>query len=154
MQTTDKNVQNQSSSIDTKDFLIGSLIGGIVGATTALLLAPKSGKELRTDLNDQATQLKDKSTEVATMARDKSSTLAQNVSNQTSQAANKVREFSTSARDNINKWRTKDNELNQLEEEYNEGKADAIEDAMQTPNSQLNDIETNYEEKHPSSTNK
>ncbi|WP_261130739.1 YtxH domain-containing protein [Bacillus sp. Marseille-Q3570] len=154
MQTTEKNTQNQSSSIDTKDFLIGSLIGGILGATTALLLAPKSGKELRTDLNDQAHQLKDKSSEVANLAREKSSTLAQNVSSQTSQAANKVREFSTSARDNINKWRSKENELDHLEEEYNEGKADAIEDAMQTPNSQLNDIETNFEEKHPSSTNK
>lgn len=48
--------------INSKDFLIGTLIGGIVGATTALFLAPKSGKELRDDLNTQANALKEKQT--------------------------------------------------------------------------------------------
>ncbi len=143
--TNEKN--NQNSNIDTKDFLIGTLIGGIVGATTALLLAPKSGKELRTDLNDQAIQLKDKSSEVATMAKEKSSTLAQSVSTQTSQAANKVKEFSNNVKSDYNNWRNKD-KMDELEEEYNEGKADAIEDAMQTPNNELDKMETNYEEKH------
>ena len=33
---------------------------GIIGATTALFLAPKSGKELRDDLGSQASALKDK----------------------------------------------------------------------------------------------
>ncbi len=47
-------------SINAKDFLIGSLIGGIVGAATALFLAPKSGKELRDDLNTHAGTLKEK----------------------------------------------------------------------------------------------
>ena len=28
--------------INSKDFLIGTLIGGIIGSTTALFLAPKS----------------------------------------------------------------------------------------------------------------
>lgn len=143
--TNDKN--NQNSNIDTKDFLIGTLIGGIVGATTALLLAPKTGKELRTDLNDQALQLKDKSSEVATMAKEKSSNLAQSVSTQTSQAANKVKEFSNNVKTDYTNWRNKD-KMDELEEEYNEGKADAIEDAMQTPNKELDEMETNYEEKH------
>lgn len=142
--SNDKN--NQNSTIDTKDFLIGSLIGGIVGATTALLLAPKSGKELRTDLNDQAGQLKDKSSEVATMAREKSSNLAQTVSTQTTQAANKVKELSNNVKNDYTNWRNKDN-MDEIEEEYKEGKADAIEDAMQTPNSELNKMETNSEEK-------
>ncbi|WP_349408183.1 YtxH domain-containing protein [Pseudalkalibacillus sp. SCS-8] len=142
--------QNQSnSSIDTKDFLIGSLIGGIVGATTALLLAPKSGRELRTDINDQAIQLKDKSTEMASVAKEKSSNLAQTVSTQTSQAANKVKELSASMKDDYTKWRNKDSQMDEIEEEYNEGKADAIEDAMQTPNSELDELETNYKEKQP-----
>ena len=42
------------NNMNTKDFVIGALIGGIVGAASALLLAPKSGKELRQDLNHQA----------------------------------------------------------------------------------------------------
>jgi gas vesicle protein len=143
--SNDKN--NQNSTIDTKDFLIGSLIGGIVGATTALLLAPKSGKELRTDLNDQAGQLKGKSSEVATIAREKSSNLAQTVSTQTTQAANKVKELSNNVKNDYTNWRNKDN-MDELEEEYNEGKADAIEDAMQTPNNELDKMETNSEEKN------
>ena len=34
---------DRDNGINTKDFLIGALVGGIVGAVTALLLAPKSG---------------------------------------------------------------------------------------------------------------
>lgn len=33
-----------------QDFLVGSLVGGILGAVAGLLLAPKSGEELREDL--------------------------------------------------------------------------------------------------------
>ena len=39
--------QNQSS-----DLLKGALLGALFGGAAALLLAPKSGKELREDLND------------------------------------------------------------------------------------------------------
>jgi gas vesicle protein len=35
---------------NTKEFLIGAAVGGIVGATTALLLAPTSGTSLRNSL--------------------------------------------------------------------------------------------------------
>ncbi len=36
----------------SKGFLIGALVGGVAGAITALLLAPKSGAELRRDITD------------------------------------------------------------------------------------------------------
>ncbi|MFP4368920.1 MAG: YtxH domain-containing protein [Bacteroidota bacterium] len=39
----------------SKGFIIGALIGGMAGAVTALLLAPKSGEELRKDLSQQST---------------------------------------------------------------------------------------------------
>jgi gas vesicle protein len=35
-------------------FFIGTLIGGIVGAALALLLAPSAGKDLRLQINDRA----------------------------------------------------------------------------------------------------
>lgn len=57
--------------INSKDFLIGTLIGGIIGATTALFLAPKSGKELRDDLNTQANALKEKTDRLTTDAKEK-----------------------------------------------------------------------------------
>ena len=34
------------------DFLTGLLFGGVLGGVAALFLAPKSGKELRTDIQD------------------------------------------------------------------------------------------------------
>src|SRR5512138_3401015 len=40
--------------------LVPFLVGGIVGAGIALLLAPKSGKELRKDIKDIASRTRDK----------------------------------------------------------------------------------------------
>ena len=41
-------MSNQNSS--GKDFVLGAVSGAMIGAATALLLTPKSGRELRTDL--------------------------------------------------------------------------------------------------------
>ena len=41
----------------------GSLIGGAVGAITALLLAPKSGRELREDIANRSSELYGKASE-------------------------------------------------------------------------------------------
>jgi gas vesicle protein len=121
------NEQNNQSNINAKDFIIGSLVGGIVGAATALFLAPKSGKELRTDLNDQAIVLKDKSTELASRAKESSQTLAKTVQDQSSQVAGKVRDISG----RIRKEEGLVSSPEAIEQEYNEGKAEALKDAMQ-----------------------
>lgn len=47
----------------TKGFVFGALIGGAVGAITALLLAPKPGSELRQELAEKAKDAYDKSAE-------------------------------------------------------------------------------------------
>lgn len=41
----------------SKGFIIGALVGGVAGAITALLLAPKSGAELRKDIKTTSTDL-------------------------------------------------------------------------------------------------
>lgn len=86
-------MSKDNDGINSKDFLIGTLVGGMVGAATALLLAPKSGKELRNDLNSQTSVLREKGNEYATIALEKSSNLAKSVSDQSSQVAGKVKEF-------------------------------------------------------------
>ncbi|MFE8703396.1 YtxH domain-containing protein [Cytobacillus sp. FJAT-54145] len=94
--------KNQNDNINSKDFLIGALIGGIVGAVSALVFAPKSGKEIRNDLNLQATSLKErtdklrenakvKSTELTEVAKEKTSNIGSMVSKQSSELLNKVR---------------------------------------------------------------
>jgi gas vesicle protein len=47
------------------NFLLGAIMGGLVGAVAALLLAPSSGQQLRTDISSRADQIR---TEVAQAA--------------------------------------------------------------------------------------
>lgn len=51
---------NQSEPGYTKGFVLGALIGGTIGGLAALLLAPKSGEELRKDLADRSEEMYDK----------------------------------------------------------------------------------------------
>jgi len=39
------------------NFVIGAIVGGLIGAGLALLFAPKSGPELRQDISDYADQV-------------------------------------------------------------------------------------------------
>jgi len=50
-------------------FLAGFVIGGLVGAATALLLAPQSGEETRAIIQEKSIELKDKAEETAAEAR-------------------------------------------------------------------------------------
>ncbi len=52
-------------------FLLGALVGGVIGAAAALFLAPKTGREMRDDFSEQAVQLKNKGIELSTVAKDK-----------------------------------------------------------------------------------
>jgi gas vesicle protein len=60
LRETNQNKSEESSS----SFLLGALIGGLVGAAAAIFLAPKSGSELRSTLNNQAGTLKEKTVQL------------------------------------------------------------------------------------------
>lgn len=47
-----KSCRGEECDSATKDFMVGGVVGGVVGALTGLMLAPKSGDELRHDLAD------------------------------------------------------------------------------------------------------
>jgi gas vesicle protein len=51
------------------NFLAGFIIGGLVGAATALLLAPQSGEETRAVIKEKSIELKDKAVMSAEEAR-------------------------------------------------------------------------------------
>ncbi len=60
-----ENIEKKESS-----FLVPFMIGGLVGAGIALLLAPKSGKELRKDISDIAGRTKEKVNATVEKGRD------------------------------------------------------------------------------------
>ncbi|UZJ77524.1 YtxH domain-containing protein [Fictibacillus sp. KU28468] len=100
-------MNNQTTkTTDTKDktnFTKGVLVGGLVGAATALLLTPKSGKEMRRDLSNQTSNLKEKTiqmkdeaklkTRLGTMAgKEKASNMVGSVKDITSQMTSQAKE--------------------------------------------------------------
>ena len=82
-----------SKDFNTKDFVIGAIVGGVVGGLTALMFAPKSGKELRDDLSNQSQVVKRKGGDLAVIAKEKSSHLAKVVTEQSSNVVNKVKDI-------------------------------------------------------------
>jgi len=88
--------------ISTKDFLIGGLVGGFVGASVAFLLTPKSGKEIRQNINQQARVAKHKTSDWTNQAVEKGSTIAttaaKSVSGQSTHLIEKIRTLSFSLR--------------------------------------------------------
>lgn len=51
-----------------RTFFLGALTGAVAGAVTALLFAPKPGKELRRDVADAAHKVGDKTTDLGRQA--------------------------------------------------------------------------------------
>jgi gas vesicle protein len=53
------------------EFFAGLVIGALVGAATALLLAPQSGEETRAQIRDVSLELKERANETLAEAREK-----------------------------------------------------------------------------------
>lgn len=97
----EENVKNESHAF--RNFVTGVVIGSVVGSITALLLAPKSGKELRKDLESQASIILDKTGEVRNtlversehwkeQANDAAIKLSEAVKSQTKEIVDKVQQ--------------------------------------------------------------
>ncbi|WP_347549160.1 YtxH domain-containing protein [Pseudalkalibacillus hwajinpoensis] len=74
---------------------IAALAGGVVGAAAGVLLAPKSGKDLRNDISGGVTKAKDKSIEVSGNVKEKSSAFAQSVKTKSNDLVSKVKNRNT-----------------------------------------------------------
>jgi len=51
------------------NFILGALLGGFVGAIAALLIAPSSGQQLRSDIVTRADQIRSEVTQAAATRR-------------------------------------------------------------------------------------
>lgn len=67
------------NKVERKKVIKAAVLGSLAGAVTGLLLAPKSGQELRHDLADQAHKLGEK----AVVIKDKAQSALQNVEEKT-----------------------------------------------------------------------
>ncbi|HAQ07528.1 MAG TPA: hypothetical protein DCR24_08420 [Bacillus bacterium] len=102
---------SMNDNSNSRDFVIGAVVGGLAGALTALLLAPKSGKELRGTLTEQTSTLKGKGVNLASVAKEKASGLKETVSQQSTTIVNKVKDM-------------KNNQGNQTSEENSENEGE------------------------------
>lgn len=64
---------------NTESFVLGTFVGAAVAGLTALLLAPKSGKEMRGTIADQADRTKQQAKEYMSLAKEKGSDLRDTV---------------------------------------------------------------------------
>ncbi|MCZ8518103.1 MULTISPECIES: YtxH domain-containing protein [Paenibacillus] len=73
-----------------KDLLVGAVVGTVLGAVTALLFAPKSGRELRSDIAEGAQQVGEKTQQLAAEVAEKSKQVVSVVSEKTQTAAGTI----------------------------------------------------------------
>ncbi|WP_424766805.1 YtxH domain-containing protein [Paenibacillus sp. sgz302251] len=74
-----------------KGFLLGAIAGGIVGSISALLLAPKAGKELRQDISAGAQKVSDTTVKVAGQVSGTTERFAKQIGGQAMQIADKTK---------------------------------------------------------------
>ena len=79
------------------DFLAGFVIGGLVGAAAALLLAPQSGEETRTLIRDKGIELREQADDLGVEARRR----AEQIQVQVKQAVNEGRSAGTARKEDL-----------------------------------------------------
>ena len=80
-----------SDNNDFGAFFAGLIVGGLVGAATALLLAPQSGEETRTWIHDRGIELKDRAVEYGADARARAAAALDDARARADQALEEVR---------------------------------------------------------------
>ena len=90
-----EHVQHRSQPV--KHIAGGFLVGSVIGATTALLFAPRSGEETRAEIREKAVELKDnvleKADEIKQRGKDAVSKQLERVSHTAEIGKEKVQEY-------------------------------------------------------------
>lgn len=80
-----------SDNNDFGAFFAGLIVGGLVGAAVALLMAPQSGEETRTLIRDRGIELKDRAVEYSQDARARAAAALEEARARADQALEEVR---------------------------------------------------------------
>ncbi|MBD2868016.1 YtxH domain-containing protein [Paenibacillus arenilitoris] len=79
--------------------VLGAIIGGAVGAVSALLLAPKSGAELREDISGKWQSVSQKTKEMASAVGRQTKTLASKIGDEASDLAGQAKKSNENVMD-------------------------------------------------------
>ena len=82
-------------------FAMGMLVGGIVGTVVGLLIAPKPGAELRSDLTEQSQALRIRAEEIAAQMRERVRPAVETARERVGPAVEEVRERIAPAVDSV-----------------------------------------------------
>lgn len=85
------------------NFLVGFFVGAAMGAMGALLLAPKSGRELRDSLVDEGKRLRERALDEGRRVRERSEEFAEDVRGRGTAAYEKAREGLTETSESAKK---------------------------------------------------
>jgi gas vesicle protein len=97
-----KEMIQMEGSTKSSGLLLGTLIGGAIGAISAFLLAPKSGAKLREDIATKYRVINDRMQQMATTVGDKTQDIVSNVGEQSTKLSDKVSEIKGNVSDKAN----------------------------------------------------
>ncbi|QYR23324.1 YtxH domain-containing protein [Paenibacillus sp. sptzw28] len=126
-----------------KSFMFGAIAGGIIGSVTALLLAPKAGREIRKDLAEGAQEVGERTVRVASQVSDTTTRIAKQVGSTASNAAGRAKETAGSVIEGVRGWRTSrgDNHaVNSKSDESAEGGEDEQNQSIESKSEELQSI--------------
>lgn len=93
------------NNMNGKDFVLGALVGGIIGAAAALLLAPKSGRELRQDIGEGYQVVVEKTTEIAGDLSQKGQVLVDQAKEKGTELVGKAKDVTNQVIGDVKAWR-------------------------------------------------
>ncbi|WP_164462240.1 YtxH domain-containing protein [Bacillus sp. FJAT-42376] len=89
--TKSKQQANGKRAAVDKNFLSGSLVGALAGIGATLLLAPKTGKDMRSSISKQSSSVLDSCKQFGGSTKDKFSSLKEKGTAKTQEAADKIK---------------------------------------------------------------
>jgi gas vesicle protein len=94
-----------AKSTSSKGFLLGALTGAVIGSITALLFAPKAGKELRQDIAEGAHKVGDTTARLAHQVGETTGRIAKEVGGSASEIADRAKNAASTVVSSVKSWR-------------------------------------------------
>lgn len=94
-----------------KSFVYGAIAGGVIGSVTALLFAPKAGRELRKDIADGTQVVSEHTVRIASQVGEGTTKIAKQVGSGVTYAAVKAKDGAIQVIDSVRGWKSGSEEI-------------------------------------------